>query len=189
MPRGGANPPTVSKIRPFQARLLDFLRGTGLGGLWRHQGLPMLGKLRLRLGERLQLLERHAWYHLDHEQSLRRHIDHREVAVNAPHPVTNTVDPWRTPATASAVVSTSCRSRQKAPWRSIVVWPPGLTPGPNCAGIDHQARCGERYKFAWGNARYLLRGRPGVSESSRRLRLHNDFRDENRGCKVPPPCF
>src|SRR5882757_5228966 len=62
-----------------------YLRGPGRGGLWRRQCLPMRGQLQLRLGQRLQLLERHVRNHLDHEQSLRRHIDHREVGVNPLH--------------------------------------------------------------------------------------------------------
>jgi hypothetical protein len=115
----------------------------------------MLGKLRLRLGERLQLLERHAWYHLDHEQSLRRHIDHREVAVNAPHPVTNTVDPSRTPATASAVVLTCLSITAKAPRVPY-------------GQLDHRA-VPRKAQICSHDPHRLLHGGPGVRRDDRTM--------------------
>src|SRR6266699_1897591 len=59
------------------------LCGASLWGLGRRQWLPIGGQLQLRFSQRLQLLQRHAWNHLDHHQSLWRHVDHREVGVDA----------------------------------------------------------------------------------------------------------
>src|ERR1700716_77996 len=109
----------------------------------------------------------------------------------APNPATSTVDPSRTPATASAVVFTCLSITPNSPFEPHCCLVSVAYTRTELGGNRPSSKGRRKMQICSRDAHCLPGGHPGRTPGRRlkQRRHHNDFGDENPSCKVPPPCF